>query len=207
MLKNKRDAARVLAKTIDQRSVEVKDALFDSGVNISPNADKEELVDAVIENLGGNRRLQRKIGSIALSVDPSAFGTPKFRKQSGDDKFFQTRQGQQVIETTGEIAGVALANFLAGRLSSCSLTSSTLDDGAAEGKESCDKNVVYEGVSHETEVGSEPADDLLNKSERVEDRMKRYYYTYLSLPFHRIAQAIWLQTCILTTTVLNHFFI
>ena len=79
---------------------------------------------------------------------------------------------------------------LAGRLSSCSLTSSTLDDGAAEGKESCDKNVVHEGVSHETEVGSEPADDLLNKSERVEDRMKRYYYTYLSLPFHRIAQAI-----------------
>lgn len=115
MLKNKRDAARVLAKTIDQRSVEVKDALFDSGVNISPNADKEELVDAVIENLGGNRRLQRKIGSIALSVEPSAFGTPKFRKQSGDDKFFQTRQGQQVIETTGEIAGVALANFLAGK--------------------------------------------------------------------------------------------
>ena len=87
MLKNKRDAARVLAKAIDQRSVEVKDALFDSGVNISPNADKEELVDAVIENLGGNRRLQRKIGSIAVSVEPSAFAQHRIADKAEGTSF------------------------------------------------------------------------------------------------------------------------
>ena len=43
----------------------MRDALFDSGVKISPNADKEDLVDSVVDNFGMNKRLQRKIGGVS----------------------------------------------------------------------------------------------------------------------------------------------
>lgn len=59
-MKNKREAAKVLASVIDDRTTEVRDALFDAGVKISPNADKDEIVYAILENLGTNRRLQKE---------------------------------------------------------------------------------------------------------------------------------------------------
>jgi hypothetical protein len=113
-MKNKREAAKVLAQTIDERTTEVRDALFDSGVKISPNATKEDLVDGVIENFGYNKRLQRKIGALAMEVSPSSFAQGRsFKRQSGDQRFLQTEAGQQTLETGGQIAGVLLANFLA----------------------------------------------------------------------------------------------
>mgnify|MGYP003667978208 FL=1 len=114
-MKNKREAAKVLAKVIDERTTDVRDALFDSGIKISPNAEKEELVDEVIANLGSNKRLQRKIGTLAIEVSPSSFKNASGRKyvrQSGD-KFLQTPAGQQTLETSGQIAGILLGNFLA----------------------------------------------------------------------------------------------
>jgi hypothetical protein len=114
-MKNKREAAKVLAKVIDERTTDVRDALFDSGIKISPNADKEAIVDDVIANLGSNKRLQRKIGTLAIEVSPSSFQKASGRRyvrQSGD-KFFQTEAGQQTLETGGQIAGILLANFLA----------------------------------------------------------------------------------------------
>ena len=120
-MKNKREAAKVLAKVIDERTTDVRDALFDSGIKISPNAEKEELVDEVIANLGSNKRLQRKIGTLAIEVSPSSFKKASGRKyvrnsgQSGQsgDKFLQTPAGQQTLETSGQIAGILLGNFLA----------------------------------------------------------------------------------------------
>jgi hypothetical protein len=117
-MKNKRDAAKVLAKVIDERTTDVRDALFDSGIKISPNADKEELVDEVIANLGSNKRLQRKIGTLAVEVSPSSFQKASGRKyvrNSGNsgDGFMQTEAGAQTLETAGQIAGILLANFLA----------------------------------------------------------------------------------------------
>jgi len=114
-MKNKREAAKVLAKVIDERTTDVRDALFDSGIKISPNAEKEELVDEVIANLGSNKRLQRKIGTLAIEVSPSSFQNASGRKyvrQSGD-KFLQTPAGQQTLETSGQIAGILIGNFLA----------------------------------------------------------------------------------------------
>ena len=110
-MKNKREAAKVLAKVIDERTTDVRDALFDSGIKISPNADKDQLVDDVIANLGSNKRLQRKIGTLAVEVSPSSFQNTSGRKyvrQSGDGEI-----GMQAIETGGQIAGILLANFLA----------------------------------------------------------------------------------------------
>jgi len=110
-MKNKREAAKVLAKVIDERTTDVRDALFDSGIKISPNADKDQLVDDVIANLGSNKRLQRKIGTLAVEVSPSSFQNTSGRKyvrQSGDGQI-----GEQAIETGGQIAGILLANFLA----------------------------------------------------------------------------------------------
>ena len=116
-MKNKREAAKVLAQVIDERTTDVRDALFDSGVNISPNADKEDIVDAVIPSLGSNKRLQRKIGTLALEVSPQSFPDltgGQMKGQSGDDTpFFQTPAGQQTLQTGGQIAGVVLGNFLA----------------------------------------------------------------------------------------------
>ena len=111
-MKNKREAAKVLAKVIDERTTDVRDALFDSGIKISPNADKDQLVDDVIANFGSNKRLQRKIGTLAVEVSPSSFQNTSGRRyvrQSGDN----SEVGTAVIETAGQIAGVLLANYLA----------------------------------------------------------------------------------------------
>lgn len=125
MRKNKREAARILAKIIDDRTTEVRDALFDSGVRISPNATPEEIVDTVIPNLGFNKRLQNKLGRLAVEVSPSTFAEamPKpsrrerlstgFYNQGGDVKWFETQAGQQGIDVAGQVAGVWLAGLLA----------------------------------------------------------------------------------------------
>ena len=73
-MKNKRQAAKVLAQTIDERTTEVRDALFDAGVRITPNADKSDLVAGILQNLGTNRRLQKQIGALALEVSPQKRG-------------------------------------------------------------------------------------------------------------------------------------
>ena len=115
MIKNKRDAARVVAQTIDARTTEVRDALFDSGVKISPNASKDEIADSLVENLGFNKRLQRKLGALAMETNPQAFrGARAFRRQSGENGGNGDAKGQ-LIETGGELAGVLLANYLAGK--------------------------------------------------------------------------------------------
>lgn len=127
-MKNKREAAKVLAQVIDDRTTEVRDALFDSGVKIGPNAEKDEIVYAVLENLGTNRRLQRKVGKLALEVSPQSFPDLRPRRsrrmqadqtgffnQSGDDKFFQTEAGQKTLDAAGQLAGTLLGNFLAQR--------------------------------------------------------------------------------------------
>tara|TARA_R110000803_G_scaffold88690_1_gene155659 strand:- start:106 stop:672 length:567 start_codon:yes stop_codon:yes gene_type:complete len=114
-MKNKREAAKVLAKVIDERTTDVRDALFDSGIKISPNADKDQLVDDVIANFGSNKRLQRKIGTLAVEVSPSSFQNTSGRKyvrQSGDGGA-SGEVGGQAIETAGQIAGILLANYLA----------------------------------------------------------------------------------------------
>jgi len=111
-MKNKREAAKVLAKVIDERTTDVRDALFDSGIKISPNADKDELVDSIISSLGSNKRLQRKIGALAVEVSPSSFQNStgrKYARQSG-----VTPEAQQAaLEAAGQIAGILLANHLA----------------------------------------------------------------------------------------------
>jgi len=133
-MKNKRDAAKVLAKVIDERTTDVRDALFDSGVKIGPNSTREELVDSVIENLGSNKRLQRKIGTLAVEISPASFqrASKKFVGQSGDQRFFQTEAGTQTLETGGQIAGALLANFLAQRQAqkSAELQQDLLEDKA-----------------------------------------------------------------------------
>ena len=125
-MRNKREAAKVLAKTIDERTTEVRDALFDSGVKITPNADKSDLVVGILENLGTNRRLQKQIGSLALEVSPQSFDKISDKKSRGRQKkitgfYSQDGQsgqvGQQAIQTGGQIAGILLANFLANRQS------------------------------------------------------------------------------------------
>ena len=133
-MKNKRDAAKVLAQVIDERTTDVRDALFDSGVKIGPNSTREELVDSVIENLGSNKRLQRKIGTLAVEISPASFqrASKKFEGQSGDQNFFQTEAGTQTLETGGQIAGALLANFLAQRQAqkSAELQQDLLEDKA-----------------------------------------------------------------------------
>ncbi len=125
-MKNKRQAAKVLAQTIDERTTEVRDALFDAGVRITPNADKSDLVAGVLQNLGTNRRLQKQIGALALEVSPQSFPqVPRKRGRRATKNvagFYgqdgQSGQvGQQAIETGGQIAGILLANFLANKQS------------------------------------------------------------------------------------------
>jgi len=116
-MKNKREAAKLLARVIDERTIEVRDALFDSGVKISPNADKEELVDAVVDNFGMNKRLQRKIGGLALELQPNILDQipAKFRGQSGNNNKLSPEAKETLLDTGGQVVGLALANFLSNR--------------------------------------------------------------------------------------------
>ena len=85
----------------------MRDALFDSGVRITPNADKSDLVAGILQNLGTNRRLQKQIGALALEVSPQSF--PQIPRKRGrrvtkNVSFYgqdgQSGQvGQQAIET------------------------------------------------------------------------------------------------------------
>ena len=129
-----REAAKVLAQTIDERTTEVRDALFDSGVKISPNATKEDLVDGVIENFGYNKRLQRKIGTLAMEVSPSSFAQGRsFKKQSGDKRFLETQAGQQTLETGGQVV-----EFSGKFLGSASRKQAQLEQDLAESKAKSD---------------------------------------------------------------------
>lgn len=124
MKKNKREAARLLARTIDERTTEVRDALFDSGVRISPNATPPEIVDAIIPNLGFNKRLQKKLGKLAVEVSPQSFEAlmPKSnvprRARNGffgadGTKWYDTEAGKQSIDVVGQVIGTWFAGNLA----------------------------------------------------------------------------------------------
>ena len=163
-MKNKREAAKVLAKVIDERTTDVRDALFDSGIKISPNADKDQLVDDVIANLGSNNRLQRKIGTLAVEVSPSSFQNTSGRKyvrQSGDNQV-----GTQAIETAGQIAGVLLANYLAQKQAekSASLQQDLLESKAASDAANADlvkQQLTLENIRLQSKTALTPQSKLL----------------------------------------------
>lgn len=68
-IKNKRQAVQVLANIVSTRPTELKDALFESGVDISPNATDRQLIESVISNVGRNRMLQDKLSSLSHTAD------------------------------------------------------------------------------------------------------------------------------------------
>jgi len=55
-----------LARVINANPVGVKDAIFDCGINIDPQADKFEISDVMSGNMANNECLQRSIGHLVL---------------------------------------------------------------------------------------------------------------------------------------------
>lgn len=105
-IKNKRQAAQVLARIIAENPQQVRDALFESGVDISPKATDKEVVKSIVTNIGRNRMLQDEIGKLATNRE--FFST----NGNTDGGFFSNPQNTQAI---GNVVGQALGFWLGSR--------------------------------------------------------------------------------------------
>lgn len=112
-IKSKRQAAQVLARIIAERPTEVKDALFESGVDVSPTATDRQVIESIVTNVGRNRMLQQKLGELAGNND--FFGTDgeaATTASSTANGFFQNSQNVQAV---GNVVGQALGFWLGSR--------------------------------------------------------------------------------------------
>lgn len=112
-IKSKRQAAQVLARIIAERPTEVKDALFESGVDVSPTATDRQVIESIVTNVGRNRMLQQKLGELAGNND--FFGTDgeaATTASSTANGFFQNSANVQAV---GNVIGQALGFWLGSR--------------------------------------------------------------------------------------------
>jgi len=112
-IKSKRQAAQVLARIIAERPTEVKDALFESGVDVSPTATDRQVIESIITNVGRNRMLQQKLGELAGNNE--FFGTngeAATTASSNGNGFFQNSENVQAV---GNVVGQALGFWLGSR--------------------------------------------------------------------------------------------
>ena len=107
-IKNKRQAAQVLARIIAENPIAVKDALFESGVDVSPNASDRQVIDSIVNNIGRNRMLQERICS--LSEGQEFFAT---EGNAGNGQGFFANQ--QNVQAVGNVVGQALGFLLGSR--------------------------------------------------------------------------------------------
>jgi len=74
-----------LARVINANPVGVKDAIFDCGVNIDPQADKFEISDVMSGNIANNDCLQRSIGHLVLDNNVGWQDMMNFVKDDDED--------------------------------------------------------------------------------------------------------------------------
>ena len=108
-IKNKRQAAQILARIIAENPTAVKDALFESGVDLSPTADDRQVIESVVNNIGRNRMLQDKIGSLADSQEYFNIGEGGGGEGGG---FFSDSANVQAV---GALVGQGLGFWLGAR--------------------------------------------------------------------------------------------
>jgi preprotein translocase subunit Sss1 len=108
-IKSKRQAAQILAKIVANNSFEVREALFESGVDISPNATDRQVIERVIENIGRNTMLQDKLGALS---EVWVRGYDHKNATGGNQGFFANPQTQQML---GNTIGQALGFWLGSR--------------------------------------------------------------------------------------------
>lgn len=110
-IKSKRQAAQVLAKIVANNSFDVREALFESGVDISPKATDRQVIERIIENIGRNTMLQERIGKLGSSIIGG--NSQEYKNNEGAAQgFFQNAQNTQAI---GAVVGQALGFWLGSR--------------------------------------------------------------------------------------------
>tara|TARA_R110002012_G_scaffold271130_2_gene456311 strand:+ start:2279 stop:2953 length:675 start_codon:yes stop_codon:yes gene_type:complete len=80
-----------LARVINANPVGVKDAIFDCGINIDPQADKFEISEVMSGNMANNDCLQRSIGHLVLDNNVGWKDMLSFAK--GDDEDYSNAKG------------------------------------------------------------------------------------------------------------------
>ena len=80
-----------LARVINANPVGVKDAIFDCGINIDPQADKFEISDVMSGNMANNDCLQRSIGHLVL--DNNVGWTDMLNFAQGNDEEYSNAKG------------------------------------------------------------------------------------------------------------------
>jgi hypothetical protein len=110
-IKSKRQAAQILAKIVANNNFEVREALFESGVDISPKATDRQVIERIIENIGRNTMLQEKMG--VLGANYIRENEQAYKNNNGQGQgFFQNPQNTQAI---GNVLGQALGFWLGSR--------------------------------------------------------------------------------------------
>ena len=94
-----------LARVINANPVGVKDAIFDCGINIDPQADKFEISEVMSGNLAENECLQRSIGHLVLDNNVGWKDMMSFASDSEDYKNAGGEGWKQAWSTTKNVVG------------------------------------------------------------------------------------------------------
>tara|TARA_R100000005_G_C4995593_1_gene202506 strand:- start:232 stop:894 length:663 start_codon:yes stop_codon:yes gene_type:complete len=100
-----------LARVINANPVGVKDAIFDCGINIDPQADKFEISEVMSGNMANNDCLQRSIGHLVLDNnvgwrDMQSLANDKYSNAEGGGRWSKFWQGTKDVVGSEEFAQV-----------------------------------------------------------------------------------------------------
>ena len=100
-----------LARVINANPVGVKDAIFDCGINIDPQADKFEISEVMSGNMANNDCLQRSIGHLVLDNnvgwrDMQSLANDKYSNAEGGGRWSKIWQGTKDVVGSEEFAQV-----------------------------------------------------------------------------------------------------
>jgi len=83
-----------LARVINSNPIGVKDAIFDCGINIDPQANKFEVSEVMSGNMAGNECLQRSIGHLILDNNVGWKDMLSFAKENNGEEEYSNAGGQ-----------------------------------------------------------------------------------------------------------------
>jgi hypothetical protein len=88
-----------IAKAIEGKSVDVKDAIFECGIDINPNSSLDDVANVLSGNLGKSKCLQDKMASIVIDNNLTQKNLEYFNSNGNWGEFFSSPAFAQTLGT------------------------------------------------------------------------------------------------------------